>query len=177
MIRPGLDIHAYAKRHKVRFVRKDASWFMRLLGWLFKLVGYDFMARAWTTIGRTIYYPTGGPSRDPLPWTEWCSYLERHRGIVEHELHHVQQYRRLWHLHSLFYLFGPLPVLLSFYRADAEIEPYAHECAFYGRDQEATVNTLWKVYGWPLPKSWLRERLARAVRVRRLLGRDYGEVV
>lgn len=231
MITPGLDLAAFARENRVRFVRKDRSRFMRVLGWLFGLVGYDFMRRAWTTIGRTVYYPTGGPDaslrffvRDWIEYNAWrnvpepfpmpedvLEYLAKHRSTVEHELHHVLQFKRLWHLHSLLYLLGvPLPVGLAWYRWRCERVAYLHVLRHYGtpppeavlvveggkidegvlgrikaeltrckrtagepliqklgsvvdpiQDMRVneTVNTLWRVYGWPWPRRWMRRWL------------------
>jgi hypothetical protein len=173
----GMDIEACAAYHRVRFVRKDRWWLTRLLGWFFRLVGYDFMGRAWTTIGRTVAYPVDGPDADlrflgpdvirfrasapldallPAP-PDVVFYLERLRRSVEHEFHHVLQFERLWHVHSLLYLLGaPLPFLLAWYRWRAEREAYLHEILHYGRDIEATVQVLWRLYGWCWPRSWMR---------------------
>lgn len=161
-IEPGIDIAALAAEHGVKFIRKDESRLHRFLGWLFMLVGYDYMNRAWTTIGKTIAYPVTGPQSYPVKLerlTNNEAYLERHRGIIEHEFIHILQRKRWWLLHDLGYLLFPLPVFCAWYRAEAELQAYAHECAFYGRDQAEVVETLWKVYAWPMPRTWMRRRL------------------
>jgi len=174
MIQPGTDIAAWAAEHRVKFIRKDHSWLHRLIGWfMLTFFKYDYMRRAWTTIGRTIAYPvTGPPSVAGWDATDLISpegaellqpYLEEHRRTIEHEFHHVQQYEALWHLHSLLYLMFPLPVFFAWYRVRCELLPYAHECAFYGRDQDEVVQTLFAVYGWPYPKAWMRTWLAKEV--------------
>lgn len=144
-ITPGLDLAAFARKHRVRFVRKDASRLMRFLGWLLGLFGYKrFLSHAWTTIGRTVYYPTTGPRETWDVWygprrhpgevvDAWNDYLSAHRSTVEHEFHHVIQFERLWHLHSLLYLLFPLPVGLAWYRWWAERGAYLHMLRHYGR--------------------------------------------
>lgn len=161
---PGMDLSAFARDHRVRFVRKDASRLMRFLGWLLGLFGSKrFMDRAWTTIGRTVYYPTGGPEhawwhppsievyaalmavlrKVGMPEPGWAGYAETNRPIIEHEYHHVIQFERLWHLHSLLYLVFPLPVLLSWYRWRCERVAYLHQLRHYARKvlQQAFVCT------------------------------------
>lgn len=171
------DLVQWAADNGVRFVRKDHSALHRLIGWFLMLFGYDYMRRAWTTIGRTIAYPVTGP------WVkvEWEStmdmaldagrylnvdlpaYLAKHPVTVRHEIEHVKQFKRLWHLHSLLYLFGPLPLLLNPYRAWAELIAYAPGVASGDRDGEQVVQTLWKVYFFPLPRWVMRRWLARMV--------------
>jgi len=191
---PGMDLSAYCRKHRVRFVRKDRSLLMRAIAWLLGLFGYDFLRRAWTTVGRTVYYPTTGPSAVGW-WTvgnertgvfahamrtrEFTAYLEQHRQFVEHELHHVEQFRRLWHLHSLLYLLGlPLPLGFAWYRWRCERVAYLHQIRHYvprgfvdngdllcpdvrefdkrPAAAEQAVNTLWRVYGFCWPRAWMR---------------------
>ncbi len=171
MIDSGVDIYDFARRHGVRFIRKDRSWLMRLLA---VVLPAAFMTRFWTTVGRRIYYPATGP--DPAGWehvsafrlqiNRWTDYLEKHRGVVEHEFYHVLQFERLWHLHSLFYLVFPLPFGLSWYRWRCERVAYLHQIRHYTLSPEATkaccyaevhrvVSTIWKSYGWCWPRSWM----------------------
>jgi len=148
VITPGLDIAAYCQQHRVKFVRKDRSCMMRFFGWMFGLFGFDFMRTAWTTIGRTVYFPISGPRR------EWIAILPSIRPTIEHELIHVEQYRKLWHMHSLLYVIGfPLPFLFAWYRWRSEREAYLHQIRHYGYSVTAVVDTLWYTYGWCWPRS------------------------
>jgi hypothetical protein len=156
---PGMDIEAFAKRHGVKFVRKDKSRLMRLLGWLFGLFGYDFMEKAWTTIGRTVYYPIS-LTPTPLPVHRKVPY----RGALEHELHHVLQFKKLWHLYSLLYLLGvPFPFFLAWFRWKCEREPYLYQIKYYGLRIDRVVDRLWKVYGFCWPKRWMKRYFWRAI--------------
>lgn len=156
-VEPGLNIAAFARQHRVRFVRKDRSRLMRFLGWLLGLFGYKrFMEHAWTTIGRTVYYSVTGPGRVDWPgdtysldgknvqdaevfasvtWSGWADYADRHRPTVEHEFHHILQFERLWHLHSLLYLVFPLPVGLAWYRWRCERVAYLHQIKYYAQEE------------------------------------------
>jgi hypothetical protein len=181
-ITPGLDLAAFCREHRVRFVRKDHSRLMRFLSWLFGLVGYDFMRRAWTTVGRTVYYPVTIYAKDPERLGHLPVSLSEHRPIIEHEFYHVLQYERLWHLHSLLYLVFPLPVGLAWYRWRCERVAYLHKLRHYMatgpmdgpvdavQDERArqrrvetdrVVNKLWRVYGWCWPRWAMRRWFGR----------------
>jgi hypothetical protein len=183
-IQPGLDLAAFAREHRVRFVRKDRSGLMRFIGWLLGIFGYSrFMASAWTTVGRTVYFPTGnkwfasvsgGPQEvlecaaEVLQLDAYKEYLEVNRPTVEHEFHHILQFARLWHLHSLLYLLGlPLPFGLAWYRWRCERVAYLHQIRHYAllpgatamhweAEVEHVVGVLWRVYGRCWPRSWMR---------------------
>jgi hypothetical protein len=188
MIKPGLDLEAWAAKHRVRFVRKDQSRLMRAIAWV---LGSWFLLRAWTTIGRTVYYPAPEPpprrglflgalyagdlaarrtvfspgDNEHSGWDGTWSRAARHRSVLEHEYHHIRQFERLWHLHSVLYLLGvPLPFLLAWYRWWAERGPYLHQMRYYGRDVERTVQTLWRVYGWCWPRRWMRRWFEKELR-------------
>jgi hypothetical protein len=192
---PDMDIRAYAAERRLRFVRKDRSRLHRFIGKLCKVVGYDYMNRAWTTIGRTVAFPVWGPDIEleydgagiPIckgtikvhgggtahaTEADMISFLDFNESIFGHEAHHVEQHLRLWWLHEVLYFLGtPLPIIFAWYRAWCEVRPYAWQCAFFERDQVKTVNTIWKLYGFPWPKGWLAEWLANTIFELRLMPR------
>jgi hypothetical protein len=138
-------------RERVRLVRKADSRLMHACALALHGVGNRmFMARYWTTIGSTIYYPAC--VSDPLAYPT----------VLEHELVHVRQWRR-WGLWMwLSYLLLPLPVGLCWFRFRWEREAYlvelAHAPSGPARDREITriVDALWYGYAFPWPRSWMR---------------------
>jgi hypothetical protein len=161
-ITPGIDLAAFAREHRVRFMRKDRSWPMRAIGWFLALFGYTrFMTSAWTTIGRTVYYPNDGPNAYLRFYREdWIvfracrtigignlsmpddvvSYLSDNRSTIEHELYHVLQFERLWHLHSLLWLLFPVPFGLAWYRWWSERAGYLHQIKHYQAKAEVVTS-------------------------------------
>ena len=158
---PGLDIAAYCRINRVRFVRKDASRFMRFLGWLLGLFGTtSFMRYAWTTIGRTIYVPTEADLTLGVN-ADGVGFGDRYRSSLEHEIYHVEQYLRLWHLHSVLYLLFPVPFFLAWYRWWAERWAFLHQIRHYNLSIDLVVSTLWGIYGWPWPRTWMKRWFER----------------
>jgi hypothetical protein len=144
-------------REHVRVVPKTDSALMRACAVALRPLGNRmFMARYWTTIGSTIYYPTC--VSDPLAYPT----------VLEHELVHVRQWRRwgLWMWIS--YLLLPLPVGLCWFRFRWEREAYLVELEAVAsgpdRDREITriVDTLWYGYAFPWPRPWMRRWFERA---------------
>jgi len=170
-IKAGLNIGEYAYRHDIRFVRKDKGpWWMRALC---KIMGKTFRERFWTTIGKTMYYPTNVEPETAVLGLE-CSVAratfnmrlknEGWRHVIEHELYHVEQYRRFWHFYSLLYLLVPLPILFAYFRWRFERVAYLHQIKHYGRSVEVTVDLLWRVYGWCWPKPLMRRWFNKELR-------------
>ena len=123
---------------------------MSVIAGLLRAIGLrEFATRYWTTLGRTIYYPTAVV--DP----------RAHPQVIEHELVHVRQWARWGLLLWLTYVLLPLPVGLAWFRWRWEREAYlpevlsvpAHERA---RAIERISEALWWGYAWPWPRPWMR---------------------
>ena len=144
---------------------KSRSRLMRAIGWVLRPFNPAFMARYWTTVGSTIYVPT--QYDDDKDWGG-AAFRTRHRGTIEHEQVHVEQFKR-WGvgLMAVGYL-GPSPFLL------------VGSLAYFG-----AVALGWSQPGWPsawwgvagaavlLPLSiglayfrWRIERVAYMIQVR-----------
>lgn len=144
------------RAQRVALVPKADSRAMRLLARLLPAAGTrGFMERYWTTVGRTVYYPTS--VRDPLA----------HRDILEHELVHVRQWERFGVLMWISYILLPLPFGLAWFRFRWEREAYLiqiERAADRDREIERVVNALWYGYGRPWPRalmrSWFRKNAA-----------------
>jgi hypothetical protein len=145
------------RAHRVRLVSKADSRLMRAAALLLRGIGQrDFNERFWTTVGRTVYYPTC--VEDPLA----------HPDVLEHELVHVRQWQRWGVLMWLSYLCLPLPFGLAWFRFRWEREAYLVQIARAAdREQEIEriVQVLWHGYGWPWPRplmrKWFREHAPR----------------
>lgn len=112
----------------------------------------EFHQRYWTTLGRTVYYPTS--VHDPLA----------HPDILDHELVHVRQWQRFGPLLWLSYALVPLPFGLAWFRFRWEREAYLvqiERAADREREIERVVQTLWSGYGWPWPRPWMRRWFER----------------
>lgn len=143
-----VELRAELAKHSVRLVEKSQSWLLRSIGWFLCVTGINkrFMDDYFTTIGRTIYYPkVFSPDTD----------LYRYRSTFEHELVHVAQFERFWHLYSLTYVLLPIPFGLAWFRWRWEREAYQVNRR-NGRTVDECVEALWQ-YGWPWPKSWMRK--------------------
>lgn len=134
----------------VRVRSKSTSRLMCLLG---AFLGPYFMRGSWTTIsGRTIWAPV----------TAALDKLGVYETIIRHELVHIQQARRLPVLWQLSYLLLPLPIGLAWWRWRWEREAYLVDIRA-GREIEEVVDTLWRRYGWPWPRAWMRRWFWRRV--------------
>lgn len=141
----------YSEIYKVNFVRKDKSKWMSLIG----KADPSFMTTVWTTIGNTIYYPTtiGNP--------EWPGF----HPIVEHELVHVEQFKKWTVPFFLFlYIWMPMPFFFAYFRWRFEREAYLvdlkmndDEDVYLKTRVEWIVNSLWSNYFFTWPKSWMRK--------------------
>lgn len=151
------SIRVILQRERVQVVNKRNSRLMRFLGWLFALVNYDFMGRAWTTVShKRIYAPVR---------VDVDGDLEPHRSSLEHELVHIRQFRWisfpllafLWRIiFRIGYVFAPVPVLFAAWRWFAERPAYLLQIERHGREVDEVVDTLWRVYAFPWPKEWMR---------------------
>ena len=133
---------------------KRGSRLMRLLALLLYGIGVRGLSeRYWTTIARTIYYPTS--VHDPFA----------HPLVLEHELVHVRQWQRWGVLFWLSYLLLPLPFGLAWFRFRWEREAYLVQLEHAAdRELEITriVDALWSGYAWPWPRAWMRRWFERA---------------
>lgn len=135
-----------------RLRSKRGSALMALLSLLLPWRAW-FLRHAWTTIGRTIYAPV---------WVDVAGPIGAYREIIEHELVHVAQWRRWWILFPLSYLLLPLPIGMAWCRWRWEREAYLVQIRA-GATVDAVVDTLWRRYGWPWPRAWMRRWFWRAL--------------
>jgi hypothetical protein len=151
------DLHSdmYAAL-RVQLRPKCDSRLMRVAALLLRPLGLrGFLSQYWTTVGRTVYYPSC--VHDPLA----------HPDVLEHELVHVRQWQRwgLWLWIS--YLLLPLPLGLSWFRWRWEREAYLvqiERAADRQREIDRVVEALWSGYGWPWPRAWMRRWFERNAR-------------
>lgn len=153
-----MQIELELRRHRARLLPKQGSRTMAVTALLLRALGLrEFTTRYWTTLARTIYFPS--TVRDPYA----------HPQVIAHELVHVRQWGRwgpwLW----LSYVLLPLPVGLAWFRWRWEREAYLPEVlatADCEREQviERICQSLWWGYAWPWPREWMREWFRRATR-------------
>lgn len=126
-----------------KIVPKAESFIMKAFGVVLSLLGNKkFMRDYWTTLGKTIYYPTH--TINP--------YLSRE--IIEHELIHVKQYKKYGPLMWIAYLFLPVPIFFAWFRWRLEREAYLVNIK-EGMDINYIVYNLWYGYLYPWPRSWM----------------------
>lgn len=104
----------------LRVIEKERDGFSRLLDRALRVVTlggqHEFMTRYVTTIGRTIYLPSGWARRTP----------ESRYVTLRHEAVHLRQFRRYGLvLTAIVYLLPFLPLGLAWGRARLEWEGYA----------------------------------------------------
>jgi len=103
-----------------RVVRKDHSAFQRFLGGALAVVTFGaqrgYLTSYQTTIGQAVYVTA-----------DWDTLSAAQRYItMRHEREHLRQFRRFTPVGMGFlYLFGPLPLGLSWFRASFEKQGYA----------------------------------------------------
>ena len=152
------DIDDALRAHRVRLVPKHGSRSMRAAALLLRVIGSrGFMERYWTTVGRTVYYPSC--VRDPYA----------HPDVLAHELVHVRQWERWGVLLWASYLLLPLPFGLAWFRWRWEREAYLAQIEHAedrAREIERVVNALWFGYGRPWPRAWMRRWFERAAQHR-----------
>lgn len=141
---------------------KRDSRMMKIISWFLGLLGNkSFMTSYWTTVHRTIYYPLS--VSDP--------YDASYRGIMIHELKHVEQLDDMggvnlpdW-LWMICYLMFPVPIFFAWFRWRAEREAYLPELLelrsmpseICKARVHAIVHNLWYDYAWTWPKLWMRK--------------------
>lgn len=91
----------------MRLIKKSESRWHKLVARL-PFIPKNYMTGFWTTVGSTVAVPAVYDT-DP-DWGQ-SGWITRHRVVVEHEMHHVQQWRRLNILMWILYL-GPSPFLV-----------------------------------------------------------------
>lgn len=147
------DIDNALRAQRVRLLPKHGSRLMRAAAVLLRPLGLRaFLTHYWTTVGRTVYYPS-------------CVHDPRaHPDVLAHELVHVRQWQRwgvwLW----VSYLLLPLPLGLSWFRWRWEREAYLvqiERAVDRRREIDRVVDALWSGYGWPWPRAWMRRWFER----------------
>jgi hypothetical protein len=103
-----------------RLVRKTDAWTQKAIHGLLRVLTFGaqsaYLDHYQTTIRRTVYVTAD--------W-ETTSYAQRYI-TMRHEREHLRQFRRYGlPLMALLYIFGPLPVGLSWFRAHFEKQGYA----------------------------------------------------
>jgi hypothetical protein len=103
-----------------RLVRKTEAWTQRAIHALLRALTFGaqsaYLHSYQTTIRRTVYVTA-----------DWDSLSDEQRYItMRHEREHLRQFRRYTlPVMALLYIFGPLPVGLSWFRAHFEKQGYA----------------------------------------------------
>ncbi|MFK7740400.1 MAG: hypothetical protein AB8H80_08750 [Planctomycetota bacterium] len=147
------ELRARFAHHRVQIRAKSSSRIMRWCARFARLFGNPrFQSHFWTTLGRTIYYPTLVDD----PW--------RHPRVLRHELVHVRQWQRWGLLFWISYLLLPLPVGLAWCRWRWEREAYLEDLAQAANvdmAMEHIVQSLWRNYGWAWPRPWMRRWFRR----------------
>ena len=143
----------------VRFIRKDHSFVMRLIG----VFSPRFMTDFWTTwrwpFGQpTIYYPNDNRGKIINP--------ARYPEILEHEGVHVKQQEPWfgpWVTLALAAFF-PLPIIWSG-RWFIERPAYLNDIRRGRLSVEQAIDILWNSYGWcwprPLMRVWFTKELSK----------------
>ena len=135
--------------HGAHLKPKSDSRLMHAIGKVLSVFGNKrFMESYWTTLFKTIYYP----SRVSDPY--------RYDVVIEHECVHVAQWRKFNILFTISYLFIPLPMGLAWFRWRWEREAYLVNIA-HAQDKlaaiESIVHNLWHEYLWTWPKKRMRK--------------------
>lgn len=105
---------------KFKIVRKDASLLMKVIDVFLRVITFgkmnEFMHKFITTVGYTVYAPS-----------DWGVFQPAQRAVIlRHERVHMRQRAKYGMLlFTLLYLFTPLPIGLSYFRAKFEMEAYA----------------------------------------------------
>lgn len=163
----------------IRFADKAKSPLMRVLGWLLAIVtlGRARFDGYWTTIGNRVW----------MPMHAWRGPMLNFREVIEHEAHHVAQFRRAglgsaWLgvvVIAPLYLLLPVPVGLAWGRWRIERTAYvAGAMAALDRlypNHIAPVDSLDAIadeyaasvsgpsYGWAWPRRWARRWFLKAL--------------
>lgn len=108
-----------SRARPVRIVPKASAWHQRVVDRFLRVVSFGgqdrYLSEYVTTLGHTIYVPSGWGAREP------GSCL----AVLRHEVVHVEQFERYgWLGMALLYGLFPLPVGLAYGRARLELEAY-----------------------------------------------------
>jgi hypothetical protein len=107
-------------------IPKSESFFMRLIGFLLKVLTFgkmnSFMDSFTTTIGFTVYTPA-----------KWETYSPMSQAVtLRHERVHMRQQKKYSRIvFGFLYLFVVLPIGLAWYRAKFEMEAYEESLRAY----------------------------------------------
>jgi len=156
-----MEVKPWRAPDDVMLVAKQQSPTMRLLG---VFLGARFMTHFWTTY------------RLPFQRRVRISYPMNARGmgtvidgagpVIEHEMHHVEQFRPWWGpwVFIALAVLLPLPVLFSG-RWFIERRAYLNDIRKGRCTVEQAADMLWRSYGWcwprPLMRRWLRKELGQ----------------
>ncbi len=150
-----------------RLVSKEAVSWMRVLGFLAKLIGNKyFMDDYWTTIGKTIYYPTSVQPKD----------IYKHYDVIYHEIVHIKQWKKWGLLFSVSYMLLPVPFFFAWFRWRWEREAYMETLRYTYRPlahMRFIVRVLWEEYGWTWPKRWMMKWFKKEVKKEGIIDQDY----
>ena len=107
-------------------VPKSTSRLMRICNCLLKVLTFgrykEFMDSMTTTVGFTIYTPTG--------WDEWPEMKKA--MILRHEAVHMRQAKKYSRpLYYFLYLFFPVPCVWAYFRMKFEMEAYTESIKAY----------------------------------------------
>ena len=84
----------------------------------------------------------------------------QYKNILEHELVHVEQWKKWGIILWITYLFLPVPFGFAWFRWRWEREAYLVQIRSSSNCEKKInqiVNSLWYGYGWTWPKSWMRQ--------------------
>jgi len=132
----------------IKLKPRSSFWLTRILNWF---GGEDYF----TTIGDTVYYPDW--VENPLD-PQW-------KYILEHESHHVKDYKK-YGVFLFLFLYGCIffPVLFAYCRWCFERKAYMVQIKA-GARYEDVVDILWSGYLWtwpkPLMKKWFKKEIAK----------------
>ena len=145
----------------VRVRLKSESKLIKFMNFFIKPFLYGFMDTYWTTIGTTTYAPT---YFDGL-FLEPEENLQDHKMVLEHELIHINDYKKYHIWFILTYLFPPF--LFAYGRFRWESKAYLPELQsiidshqysyFYTRLDEICNELDGPGYLWCWPKSWIKK--------------------
>lgn len=114
-----VQLSVRAEFPEFKLVKKSDSSFMKLLGFLLKLITLwqqdQFMTAFVTTVGTTVY--------TPAQWYDWNDF--NRAVILRHERVHMRQKQRYGVFYLISYLLLPVPAVFAYYRTKFEMEAYA----------------------------------------------------
>lgn len=143
------------------YVWKDESLLMRVIGLVLSPFNDSFMRTYWTTIGQTIYVPTGVELWKQGEKVHWEA---DHWHILQHEDDHRAFFASYGIILTAFlYLLFPIPIGLAWGRwvierraflIDARSRPPTMRAVFV--EEQVLPRLCGPDYLWTWPKSWAR---------------------